>query len=99
MSDPRDCHGGECVDCGGWFRDDDDLDIASRCDDCADDLAKDIALERLAEARDTMQEANAARIDAHQAYEKALQHAHDVRADLPAGDWLAIAVDIVGVTR
>jgi hypothetical protein len=39
MSDPRDCHGGECADCGGWFRDEEDLNDAMLCEICERDAA------------------------------------------------------------
>ena len=96
MFDPQDVHGGECAHCGQWFTDNEhDLNQSGYCDECA----KDLALDALDDARAAMASANAARIDARQAYEKALQHAHDVGADLPAIDWLAVAADIVGAPR
>lgn len=96
MTDPQDVHGGECLHCQTWFTDNEhDLNAAGHCDDCA----KDLAIDALDDARTAMADANAARIDARADYEKALQHAYDVGADLPAVDWLAIAADIVGVRR
>ena len=96
MTDPQEVHGGECAHCQTWFTDNEhDLNAAGHCDECA----KDLALDKLDDARAAMADANAARIDARQAYEKALQHAYDVGADLPAVDWLAVAADIAGVRR
>lgn len=95
-NDPQVVQGGECDGCFNWFADrDDDLNNDNLCDDCA----KDRAIDALDDARTTLAEANAARIDARADYEKALQHAYDVGADLPAVDWLAIAADIVGAPR
>jgi len=37
MRDPRDCHGGDCAECGGWFRDEDDLNDAMLCESCERD--------------------------------------------------------------
>lgn len=40
MRDPQEIYGGECRDCGNWFADDEeDLDDAMRCDDCAEEHA------------------------------------------------------------
>ncbi len=40
MRDPRDCHGGECAGCGGWFRDEDDLNDAMLCECCEADALR-----------------------------------------------------------
>ena len=40
MRDPRDCHGGECAECGGWFRDEDDLNDAMLCECCEADALR-----------------------------------------------------------
>ena len=37
MRDPRDCHGAECADCGGWFRDEDDVNDDMLCECCERD--------------------------------------------------------------
>lgn len=37
MTDPRDCQGAECRECGGWFRDDEDLNEAMLCESCERD--------------------------------------------------------------
>ena len=37
MRDPRDCHGAECAGCGGWFRDEDDVNDDMLCECCERD--------------------------------------------------------------
>lgn len=37
MRDPRDCHGAECAGCGGWFRDEDDVNEDMLCESCEAD--------------------------------------------------------------
>jgi hypothetical protein len=58
MRDPRDCHGGECADCGGWFRDEDDLNDAMLCESCE----RDAEAEQEAEAEERRHEAAAERL-------------------------------------
>jgi hypothetical protein len=58
MRDPRDCHGGECADCGGWFRDEDDLNDAMLCEGCE----RDAEAEEEAEAEYRRHEAAAERL-------------------------------------
>lgn len=56
MTDPQDVHGGECQHCQTWFTDNEqDLDAAGHCDDCAADLAADA----LDDARDVYECADA----------------------------------------
>jgi len=59
MRDPRDCHGGECAECGGWFRDEDDLNDAMLCECCE----RDAEAEEEAEAEYRRHEAAAERAD------------------------------------
>ena len=45
-NDPQEVHGGECIRCGNWFADnEEDLDANDRCDDCAEEVAAEIAEE------------------------------------------------------
>jgi hypothetical protein len=46
MRDPRDCYGGECAGCGGWFRDEDDLNDAMFCECCERDAEAEEEAER-----------------------------------------------------
>ena len=55
MRDPRDCHGAECAGCGGWFRDEDDLNDDMLCECCE----RDAEAEEEAEAEYRRQEAAA----------------------------------------
>jgi hypothetical protein len=59
MRDPRDCYGGECAGCGGWFRDEDDLNDAMLCECCE----RDAEAEEEAEAEYRRHEAAAERAD------------------------------------
>jgi hypothetical protein len=59
MRDPRDCYGGECAECGGWFRDEDDLNDAMLCECCE----ADAEAEEEAEAEYRRHEAAAERLD------------------------------------
>jgi hypothetical protein len=49
MRDPRDCYGGECADCGGWFRDEEDLNEDMLCESCEADAEAAEAEERALE--------------------------------------------------
>jgi hypothetical protein len=114
MRDPRDCHGGECAECGGWFRDEDDLNDAMLCECCEADAlrtAYDDALEAYQAADDAVVVAQADVADQphlHRLtvlvplYEDLLTAyaAMEVaRAALPRRDWLAVAGDIAGAGR
>jgi len=114
MSDPRDCHGGECAGCGGWFRDEDDLNDAMLCECCEADAlrtAYDDALEAYQDADDAVAVAQADVADLPRLTQLTvlvplytdLLDAHAAleaaRAALPRSDWLAIAGDIVGAGR
>jgi hypothetical protein len=114
MSDPRDCHGGECAGCGGWFRDEDDLNDDLLCESCEADAlrtAYDDALEAYQEADDAVAVAQADVADQPRLaqltvlvplYEDLLTtHTamEAARAALPRRDWLAVAGDIVGAGR
>jgi len=114
MRDPRDCHGGECAECGGWFRDEDDLNDTMLCECCEADALRatyDEALAAYQEADDAVAVAQADVADLPRLaqltvlvplYEDLLTaHAamDAARAALPRRDWLAVAGDIVGVGR
>lgn len=114
MRDPRDCHGGECAGCGGWFRDEDDLNEDLLCESCEADAlrtAYDDALETYQAADDAVVVAQAAQIGVPHLQRLAvlvplytdLLDAHAAmeaaRAALPRRDWLAVAGDIVGAGR
>ena len=114
MRDPRDCHGGECAGCGGWFRDEDDLNDAMLCECCEVDAlrtAYDDALEAYQDADDAVVVAQAAQTGVPHLQRLAvlvplytdLLDAHAAmeaaRAALPRRDWLAVAGDIVGAGR
>ena len=114
MSDPRDCHGGECAGCGGWFRDEDDLNDDLLCESCEADALRttyDDALEAYQDADDAVAVAQADVADQPYLqrltvlvplYEDLLAtHAamETARAALPRRDWLAVAGDIVGAGR
>ena len=59
MRDPRDCHGAECAGCGGWFRDEDDVNDDMLCECCE----RDAEAEEEAEAEYRRHEAAAERLD------------------------------------
>ncbi len=114
MRDPRDCYGGECAECGGWFRDEDDLNDAMLCESCEADALRTIyddALEAYQAADDAVAVAQADVADQPRLaqltvlvplYEDLLTtHAamEAARAALPRRDWLAVAGDIVGAGR
>ena len=114
MRDPRDCHGGECAGCGGWFRDEDDLNEDRLCESCEADALRttyDDALEAYQAADDAVAVAQADVADQPHLQRLAvlvplytdLLTAHAAleaaRAALPRRDWLAVAGDIVGVGR
>jgi hypothetical protein len=114
MSDPRDCHGGECAGCGGWFRDEDDLNDTMLCECCEADALRttyDEALEAYQEADDAVAVAQADVTDQPRLAQLTvlvplytdLLDAHAAmeaaRAALPRRDWLAVAGDIVGAGR
>lgn len=114
MRDPRDCHGGECAGCGGWFRDEDDLNDDLLCESCEADAlrtAYDDALEAYQAADDAVVVAQTAqtgvphlqRLTVLVPLYTDLLTAHAAleaaRAALPRRDWLAVAGDIVGAGR
>jgi hypothetical protein len=114
MRDPRDCHGGECAGCGGWFRDEDDLNEDLLCECCEADALRttyDDALAAYQDADDAVAVAQADVADQPRLtqltvlvplYEDLLTaHAamEAARAALPRRDWLAVAGDITGVGR
>jgi len=114
MSDPRDCHGGECAGCGGWFRDEDDLNDDLLCESCEADAlrtAYDDALEAYQAADDAVAVAQADVADQPHLQRLTvlvplytdLLTAHAALeaacAALPRRDWLAVAGDIVGAGR
>ena len=62
MRDPRDCHGAECAGCGGWFRDEDDVNEDMLCESCEADAlstAYDDALAAYQEADEAVAVAKA----------------------------------------
>jgi hypothetical protein len=114
MRDPRDCHGGECAGCGGWFRDEDDLNDALLCESCEADALRATYDDALAAYQDADAAAAVAQADVADLprltqltvlvplYEDLLTaHAamEAARVALPRRDWLAVAGDIVGVGR
>ena len=109
MRDPRDCHGAECAGCGGWFRDEDDVNEDMLCESCEADAlstAYDDALAAYHEADEavTVAKADVAvlvplyadLLEAHAAMEAARAAAG---VTPPARDWLAVAADITGTAR
>ena len=79
MRDPRDCHGAECAGCGGWFRDEDDVNEDMLCECCERDALRDAYDDALA---------------AYQEADEAVAVAKADVADLPHLKQLAVLVPL-----